>query len=624
MTKFVNIYFKFKKGCVTLSSRNDIRNVAIIAHVDHGKTTLVDSLLKQSNIFRQNQEVNERVMDSNDLERERGITILSKNTAVMYGDTKINIVDTPGHADFGGEVERILKMVDGVVLVVDAFEGPMPQTKFVLKKALELELPAIICVNKVDRPESRPMEVVDEVLELFMELDANEIQLDSPFIFASARAGKAGIEPDQLKDNMHDLFEKIVEHIPAPVGDLEGTPQILISTIDYNEYVGRIGVGKVQRGTIKTGNEMYVVNYADPEIGYKARIGKVYDYIGLNRVEVESADVGNIIAIAGIENINIGDTITDINTKEALPFVKISEPTIAMTFSINDSPFAGREGKFVTSRQLRDRLMKELKTNVALRVEETDTADTFKVSGRGELHLTILMETMRREGYEFQVSKPEVLFKRDEKGNLLEPIERVIIDVPNDFMGPVMEKLGSRKGEMVNMTQSKGIYVRLEFLIPTRGLIGYRSEFMTDTTGNGILNTLFENYEPYKGDIITRNIGSLVAWETGTAVAYGLFNAQDRGILFIDAGQEVYQGMIVGQNAKAGDIDVNICKRKQATNMRASGSDESLKLSPPKRMSLEETIEFIEDDELVEITPKSIRIRKKILDKNMRAKSRNK
>ena len=415
-----------------------------------------------------------------------------------------------------------------------------------------------------------------------------------------------------------------MEHIPAPVGDLEGTPQILISTIDYNEYVGRIGVGKVQRGTIKTGNEMYVVNYADPEIGYKARIGKVYDYIGLNRVEVESADVGNIIAIAGIENINIGDTITDINTKEALPFVKISEPTIAMTFSINDSPFAGREGKFVTSRQLRDRLMKELKTNVALRVEETDTADTFKVSGRGELHLTILMETMRREGYEFQVSKPEVLFKRDEKGNLLEPIERVIIDVPNDFMGPVMEKLGSRKGEMVNMTQSKGIYVRLEFLIPTRGLIGYRSEFMTDTKGNGILNTLFENYEPYKGDIITRNIGSLVAWETGTAVAYGLFNAQDRGILFIDAGQEVYQGMIVGQNAKAGDIDVNICKRKQATNMRASGSDESLKLSPPKRMSLEETIEFIEDDELVEITPKSIRIRKKILDKNMRAKSRNK
>ena len=607
-----------------MSSRNDIRNVAIIAHVDHGKTTLVDSLLKQSNIFRQNQEVNERVMDSNDLERERGITILSKNTAVMYGDTKINIVDTPGHADFGGEVERILKMVDGVVLVVDAFEGPMPQTKFVLKKALELELPAIICVNKVDRPEARPAEVVDEVLELFMELDANEIQLDSPFIFASARAGQAGLEPDQLKENMHDLFEKIVEHIPAPVGDLDGTPQILISTIDYNEYVGRIGVGKVQRGTIKTGNEMYVVNYADPEIGYKARIGKVYDYIGLNRVEVESANVGNIIAIAGIENINIGDTITDLTTKEALPFVKISEPTIAMTFSINDSPFAGREGKFVTSRQLRDRLMKELKTNVALRVEETDTADTFKVSGRGELHLTILMETMRREGYEFQVSKPEVLFKKDEKGNRLEPIERVIIDVPNDFMGPVMEKLGSRKGEMVNMTQSKGTYVRLEFLIPTRGLIGYRSEFMTDTKGNGILNTLFESYEPYKGDIITRNIGSLVAWETGVAVAYGLFNAQDRGILFIDAGQDVYQGMIVGQNAKAGDIDVNICKRKQVTNMRASGTDESLKLSPPKRMSLEETIEFIEDDELVEITPKSIRIRKKILDKNMRAKNRNK
>lgn len=605
-----------------MSSRNDIRNVAIIAHVDHGKTTLVDSLLKQSGIFRLNQEVNERVMDSNDLERERGITILSKNTAVMHGDTKINIVDTPGHADFGGEVERILKMVDGVVLVVDAFEGPMPQTKFVLKKALELELPAIICVNKVDRPEARPHEVVDEVLELFMELDANEIQLDSPFIFASARAGKAGLDPDELREDMHDLFEKIIEHIPAPVGDLDGTPQILISTIDYNEYVGRIGIGKVQRGTIKTGNDMYVVNFADPEVGYKARIGKIYDYIGLNRVEVESANVGNIIAIAGIENINIGDTITDVNTKEALPFVKISEPTIAMTFSINDSPFAGKEGKFVTSRQLRDRLMKELKTNVALRVEETDTADTFKVSGRGELHLTILMETMRREGYEFQVSKPEVLFRKDEKGAVLEPIERVVIDVPNDFMGPVMEKLGARKGEMVNMTQSKGVYVRLEFLIPTRGLIGYRSEFMTDTKGNGILNTLFEDYQPYKGDIITRNIGSLVAWETGTAVAYGLFNAQDRGILFIDAGQEVYHGMIVGQNAKAGDVDVNICKRKQITNMRASGSDESLRLSPPKKMSLEETIEFIADDELVELTPKSIRIRKKILDKNLRAKSR--
>lgn len=605
-----------------MSSKNNIRNVAIIAHVDHGKTTLVDALLKQSGIFRQNQEVNERVMDSNDLERERGITILSKNTAVMYHDTKINIVDTPGHADFGGEVERILKMVDGVVLVVDAFEGPMPQTKFVLKKALELELPAIICVNKVDRPEARPHEVVDEVLELFMELDANEIQLDSPFIFASARAGKAGLDPEDLKENMHDLFEIIVKHIPEPVGDDDGTPQILISTIDYNDYVGRIGVGKVQRGTIKTGTEMYVVNYADPEIGYKAKIGKVYDYIGLNRVEVESATVGNIIAIAGIENINIGDTITDVNTKEALPFVKISEPTIAMTFSVNDSPFAGREGKFVTSRQLRDRLTKELKTNVSLRVEETEAADAFKVSGRGELHLTILMETMRREGYEFQVSKPEVLYNRDEKGNLLEPIERVIIDVPDEFMGPVMEKLGGRKGEMVNMTQSKGSYVRLEFLIPTRGLIGYRSEFMTDTKGNGILNTLFECYEPYKGDIITRNIGSLVAWETGVAVAYGLFNAQDRGILFIDAGQDVYQGMIVGQNAKSGDIDVNICKRKQATNMRASGSDESLKLSPPKRMSLEETIEFITDDELVEITPKSIRIRKKILDKNLRAKSR--
>lgn len=607
-----------------MSERKEIRNVAIIAHVDHGKTTLVDSLLRQSGIFRQNQEVMERVMDSNDLEKERGITILSKNTAVVYGETKINIVDTPGHADFGGEVERILKMVDGVVLVVDAFEGPMPQTKFVLKKALELELPAIICVNKVDRPEARPHEVVDEVLELFMELDATEAQLDSPFVFASARAGIAGMDPADLKENMKDLFEMIVSHVPAPTGDIDAPAQILVSTIDYNEYVGRIGVGKIERGVLKSGDEMMVVNHEDPDVSYKARIGKLYDYIGLNRVEVDSASVGSIVAIAGIEKINIGDTIVDTETKEALPFVKISEPTIAMTFSVNDSPFAGREGKYVTSRQVRDRLMKELNTNVSLRVEETESADSFKVSGRGELHLSILMEQMRREGYELQVSKPEVLFRTDEKGNKLEPIERAIIDVPEEFMGPVMEKLGSRKGEMTNMVQSKGGYVRIEFLIPTRGLIGYRSEFLTDTKGNGIINTLFESYQPYKGDITTRAIGSLVAWEKGTAVAYGLFNAQDRGILFIDPGQEVYQGMVVGQNAKSGDIDVNVCKRKQATNMRASGSDESLRLSPPKRMSLEETLEFINDDELVELTPKSIRIRKKVLDKNMRAKTRNK
>lgn len=600
----------------------NIRNVAIIAHVDHGKTTLVDSLLKQSGIFRTNQEVNERVMDSNDLERERGITILSKNTAVNYKDYKINIVDTPGHADFGGEVERILKMVDGVILVVDSFEGPMPQTKFVLRNALALDLPTIVCVNKIDRPEARPDEVVDEVLDLFIELDANEEQLDSPFVFASAKAGIAGLKYDELKDNMQDLFETIINYIPEPKGDIDAPPQMLISTIDYNEYIGRIGIGKIERGTINVGSELYIANYEDDSVGYKVRIGKLYDYIGLNRVEVDSASVGSIVAVSGIEKINIGDTLTDLETREALPFVKISEPTISMTFSVNDSPFAGREGKFVTSRQIKDRLHKELNTNISLRVEDTDSADSFKVSGRGELHLTILMETMRREGYEFQVSKPEVLYKRDENGALLEPIERAIIDVPDEFMGPVIEKLGSRKGEMVNMTQNNAGYARIEFLIPTRGLIGYRAEFLTDTKGNGILNTLFDGYQPYKGDISTRSLGSLVAWETGTAVTYGMYNAQERGILFISPGQEVYQGMVVGRHAKAGDLDVNVNKRKQATNMRASGSDEALRLTPPKIMSLEETIEFIANDELAELTPKSIRIRKKILDKTQRAKQR--
>lgn len=604
--------------------KDKIRNIAIIAHVDHGKTTLVDCLLKQSGIFRSNQEVSERVMDSNDLERERGITILSKNTAVRYKDYKINIVDTPGHADFGGEVERILKMVDGVILVVDAFEGPMPQTKFVLKNALALSLPTIVCINKVDRPEARPAEVVDEVLDLFIELDANEDQLDSPFVFASAKAGIAGLSSDDLKENMQDLFDTIIEHIPEPTGDENGAPQMLISTIDYNEYIGRIGIGKIERGTLKVGAELYIANFEDDSVGYKVKIGKLYDYIGLNRVEVESAGVGNIVAVSGIEKINIGDTITDVESKEPLPFVKISEPTISMTFSVNDSPFAGKEGKYVTSRQIRDRLYKELNTNISLRVEETDLADSFKVSGRGELHLTILMETMRREGYEFQVSKPEVLYRKDDSGALLEPIERAIIDVPDEFMGAVIEKLGSRKGEMVSMGQSNGGYARVEFLIPTRGLIGYRAEFLTDTKGNGILNTLFEGYQPYKGDITTRNVGSLVAWETGTAVTYGLHNAQERGILFIGAGQEVYQGMVVGQHAKAGDLDVNVNKRKQATNMRASGADEALRLSPPKIMSLEETIEFISNDELAELTPRSIRIRKKILDKNQRARSRNK
>ncbi|MGP1562765.1 translational GTPase TypA [Filifactor alocis] len=601
-----------------------IRNVAIIAHVDHGKTTLVDSLLKQSGVFRQNQEIEERVMDSNDLEKERGITILSKNTAVMYGDVKINIIDTPGHADFGGEVERILKMVDGVVLVVDAFEGPMPQTKFVLKKALELNLPSVICVNKVDRPEARPNEVVDEVLDLFIELDANEIQLDSPFIFASAKKGISGTDADQLQDSMKPLFEAIIENIPCPNGDEDGLTQVLISTIDYNEYIGRIGIGKVERGSVSIGEDLWVSNYENPDKSYKVRIGKLYEYDGLKRVEIEEAITGSIVAISGIEDIEIGDTITSIEDKQPLPFVKISEPTLAMTFSVNNGPFAGQDGKYVTSRQIRARLHKELNTNVSLRVEDTDSADSFRVAGRGELHLSILMEQMRREGYELMVSKPEVLMKKDENDKLIEPIERVIIDVPEEFMGAVIEKLGARKGEMVNMVQSKGGYTRIEFLIPTRGMIGYRSEFLTDTKGNGILNTLFEGYEPYKGEIPRRSQGSLVSFETGTAVGYGLYNAQERGILFVSPGDKVYEGMIVGENAKPMDIDVNVCKRKQATNMRASGSDDALRLSPPKKMSLEEALEFIEKDELVELTPKNMRIRKRILDKQQRAKQRAK
>ena len=581
-------------------------------------------MLKQSGVFRQNQEIEERVMDSNDLEKERGITILSKNTAVMYGDVKINIIDTPGHADFGGEVERILKMVDGVVLVVDAFEGPMPQTKFVLKKALELNLPSVICVNKVDRPEARPNEVVDEVLDLFIELDANEIQLDSPFIFASAKKGISGTDADQLQDSMKPLFEAIIENIPCPNGDEDGLTQVLISTIDYNEYIGRIGIGKVERGSVSIGEDLWVSNYENPDKSYKVRIGKLYEYDGLKRVEIEEAITGSIVAISGIEDIEIGDTITSIDDKQPLPFVKISEPTLAMTFSVNNGPFAGQDGKYVTSRQIRARLHKELNTNVSLRVEDTDSADSFRVAGRGELHLSILMEQMRREGYELMVSKPEVLMKKDENDKLIEPIERVIIDVPEEFMGAVIEKLGARKGEMVNMVQSKGGYTRIEFLIPTRGMIGYRSEFLTDTKGNGILNTLFEGYEPYKGEIPRRSQGSLVSFETGTAVGYGLYNAQERGILFVSPGDKVYEGMIVGENAKPMDIDVNVCKRKQATNMRASGSDDALRLSPPKKMSLEEALEFIEKDELVELTPKNMRIRKRILDKQQRAKQRAK
>lgn len=600
----------------------NIRNVAIIAHVDHGKTTLVDELLKQSGTFRTNQVVQERVMDSGDIERERGITILSKNTSVHYGDYRINIVDTPGHADFGGEVERVLKMVDGVVLVVDAFEGPMPQTKFVLKKALELELPVVVCVNKIDRPEARPNEVVDEVLELFMELDANDSQLDSPFVFASARQGTASLSPDKQDPDMKCLFETIIKHIPAPTGELEAPLQCLITTIDYSEYVGRIGIGKIENGTIRVNEDCMLVNIHDPEKTQKVKISKLYVYEGLSRVEVKEASYGSIVAISGIADIHIGDTICDINNPEPLPFVKISEPTLSMTFSVNDSPFAGQEGKFVTSRQLRERLYKELNTDVSLRIDETDSTDAFKVSGRGELHLSILIETMRREGYEFQVAKPEVLYK-EINGEKCEPMETVTIDVPEEFVGTVIEKLGSRKGEMRDMHPSNGGYTRLVFSIPARGLIGYRNEFLTDTKGNGILNSVFEGYEPYKGEIAKRSQGSLVAFEDGESIAYGLYNAQDRGELFIGAGVKVYQGMVVGRNSRADDMEVNVCKRKALTNMRSSSADEALRLVPPINMSLEQCIEFIASDELLEVTPTSLRIRKKILDSQLRKKARN-
>ena len=560
-------------------------------------------------------------MDSGDIERERGITILSKNTAVHYGNTKINIIDTPGHADFGGEVERVLKMVDGVVLVVDAFEGPMPQTKFVLRKALELNHPVVVCVNKVDRPEARPADVVDEVLELFMELDANDDQLDSPFVFASARGGYASEDPEAREGDMKPLFEAIINHIPAPEGDVEAPLQALISTIDYSEYVGRIGVGKIENGTIHVNDEVVVLNMHNTETQKKVRITKLYEFDGLQRVEVKEASVGSIVALSGIEDIMIGDTICSPLKPEALPFVKISEPTISMTFSVNDSPFAGTEGKFVTSRHLRDRLYKELNTDVSLRVEDTDSMDALKVSGRGELHLSILIETLRREGYEFQVSKPEVLFQEID-GKKCEPMEAVTIDVPEEFVGSVIEKLGGRKGEMTNMYPAKGGYTRLEFSIPARGLIGYRSEFMTDTKGNGILNSVFDGYEPYKGEIPTRSQGSLVAFESGEAITYGLYNAQERGDLFIGAGVKVYEGMIVGRNARADDMDINVCKKKQLTNTRSSGSDEALRLTPPIQMSLEQCMEFIGDDELLEVTPVSLRMRKRILDCNQRRKFR--
>ena len=601
--------------------REDVRNIAIIAHVDHGKTTLVDELLKQSGVFRENQEIAERVMDSNDIERERGITILSKNTAVTYKNTKINIIDTPGHADFGGEVERVLKMVNGAILVVDAFEGVMPQTKFVLKKALALKLPVIVCVNKIDRPEARCNEVVDEVLELFMDLDATDEQLDCPFIFASAKSGVSGLDPEHIEPNMMPLFEAILNYIPAPEGDPEAGTQVLISTIDYNEYVGRIGVGKVDNGVIKINQEAVIVNANDPEKMQKVKVSALYEYDGLRKVNVKEATIGAIVAVSGIADIHIGDTICSPDNPQAIPFQKISEPTIAMQFMVNDSPLAGQEGKFVTSRHLRDRLFKELNTDVSLRVEETESTECFKVSGRGELHLSVLIENMRREGYEFAVSKAEVLYHEDSKGRKTEPMEIAYIDVPDEFTGTVIEKLGQRKGELQNMTPITGGYTRLEFSIPARGLIGYRGEFMTDTKGNGIINTIFDEYASYKGDIQYRKQGSLIAFESGESITYGLYNAQERGTLFIGAGEKVYAGMIIGQNGKPEDVEINVCKKKQLTNTRASGSDEALRLTPPKVLSLEQALEFIDTDELLEITPVSLRIRKKILDPTLRKRA---
>ena len=602
-------------------AREDVRNIAIIAHVDHGKTTLVDELLKQSGVFRDNQEVAERVMDSGDIERERGITILSKNTAVTYKNTKINIIDTPGHADFGGEVERVLKMVNGVILVVDAFEGAMPQTKFVLRKALELKLPVIVCINKIDRPESRPDEVIDEVLELFLDLDADEDQLDCPFVYASAKEGVASLTPDEPGTSMEPLFETILNAIPAPEGDPEAGTQVLVSTIDYNEYVGRIGVGKVDNGSVKVNQEVVIVNAHEPEKQKKVKISKLYEFDGLNKVEVKEAGIGSIVAISGIADIHIGDTLCSPENPEPIPFQKISEPTIAMHFLVNDSPLAGQEGKYVTSRHLRDRLFRELNTDVSLRVEETDTTESFKVSGRGELHLSVLIENMRREGYEFAVSKAEVLYRSDENGKKTEPMELAYIDVPEEFSGAVIEKLSQRKGELRNMRTASGGYIRLEFSIPSRGLIGYRGEFMTDTKGNGIINTTFDGYGPYKGDIQYRKQGSLIAFEAGEAITYGLYNAQERGTLFIGPGEKVYSGMVVGQNGRGEDIELNVCKKKQLTNTRSSSADEALRLTPPKVLSLEQALEFIDTDELLEVTPTALRIRKKILDPTLRKRA---
>ena len=601
--------------------REDVRNVAIIAHVDHGKTTLVDELLKQSGVFRANQEVAERVMDSNAIERERGITILSKNTAVTYNGTKINIIDTPGHADFGGEVERVLKMVNGVILVVDAFEGPMPQTRFVLRKALELQLPVIVCINKCDRPEARPLEVQDEVLELFLELDATDEQLDCPFVYASAKNGSATTNLTVKNKDMKPLFDTILDYIPAPEGDPDAGLQLLISTIDYNEYVGRIGVGKVDNGKVSVNQEVVIVNHHDPDSTKRVKVSKLYEFDGLNKVEVCEAGIGSIVAISGIADLHIGDTLCSPDAPNAIPFQKISEPTIAMYFMVNDSPLAGKEGKFITSRHLRERLFRELNTDVSLRVEETDSTDSFKVSGRGELHLSVLIENMRREGYEFAVSKAEVLYHYDEKGHKLEPMEQVYIDVPEEFAGNVIEKLGQRKGELVNMTPGHSGTTRLEFMIPSRGLIGYRGEFMTDTKGNGIMNAIFDSYAPYKGDIQYRKQGSLIAFEAGDAITYGLFNAQERGTLFIGAGEKVYAGMVIGQTGRSEDIEVNVCKTKKLTNTRSSSADDALRLSPPRILSLEQALDFIDTDELLEVTPKSLRIRKKILDHTMRKRA---
>lgn len=599
--------------------REELRNIAIIAHVDHGKTTLVDEMLKQGGIFRENQVVGERVMDSGDIERERGITILAKNTSTSYHGVKINIVDTPGHADFGGEVERVLKMVNGVLLLVDAFEGPMPQTRFVLQKALELNHRVIIVINKIDRPDARPADVVDEVLELLLELDASDEQLDSPVVYCSARAGTASLSPDEEGENLGPLFETILSYIQPPEGDPDAPLQVLASSIDYNDYVGRIAIGRIERGTMRTGQEIVLTDYHDPDKQVRSKITAIYQFEGLAKVPVESASAGDIVSFSGIGDVNIGNTICDVNAPEPLPFVKISEPTVEMTFSVNDSPFAGREGKYVTSRHIRDRLMRELQKDVSLRVEDGDTPDAFRVMGRGEMHLSILIENMRREGFELQVSTPKVLYKTID-GKRCEPIERLVADVPESSVGSVIEKLGTRKSELVQMTPN-GERMRLEFLVPSRGLFGYRSEFLTDTKGEGVLNTIFYGYEPYKGEIPRRTFGSLIAHETGETVTYGLYNAQERGTLFLGPGVPVYAGMVVGYSPKSDDIVINVCKKKHVTNTRASGSDEALRLTTPRILSLEEALEFIDDDELVEVTPKSIRIRKRILDHQMRLRA---